>query len=235
MLLGAPSLLALPDVTSSRKAAPKARDAATDTATSAAAPVQTRRKGFPIRIPRLTLGVAISLSALFVGCVLRNQWLVVLGIFLMLGLYLSRPHTVSGTDAGDLLVREVMLTEYTLLSSSDTLRGALDRTMHSLQDVFPVVRGDQLVGSVTRHAISYRFRVHGDSYLQGIMERKVPLAVPSEKLVDVLQRTSTPGSGEFIPVVEDGAMVGILTRQSLGQVVRQAKMSGPTPAPREQS
>ena len=55
-------------------------------------------------------------------------------------------------------MHEVMLTEYTLLSSSDTLQGALDRTVHSLQDVFPVVRGDRLVGSIARQTISERLQ-----------------------------------------------------------------------------
>ncbi len=164
-----------------------------------------------------------------------NLWLVILGGFMMLGAQLSSAHTVSTTDAETILVREVMLTEYTLLSSSDTLQGALDRSVHSGQDVFPVVRGDRLVGSIARQTIAERLVSEGDSYLQGIMTRSLQLASPTDKLVEALRRAALLGASEFIPVVEDGAMIGILTPQSLSRAVQQIKLMRPTTsqAPRE--
>jgi len=223
IMLGALSLLPMPAVAASRKAAQEAKDKDAEIA------VRTGRKSFPITVPRLSLGVLIALAIIVVGLVLLNLWLVILGGFMMLGVLISRPPAISGTDAESLLVSEVMLTEYTLLSSSDTLRGALDRTVHSLQDVFPVVRGDQLVGSVARQTIASRLLAEGDSYLQGIMTKTLQLAAPSEKLVEALRRTASLGASEFIPVVEDGAMVGILTPNSLGRAVQQLKLSRPTP------
>jgi len=65
-------------------------------------------------------------------------------------LYSRAGQALNESDADAILVSDVMLTEFTLLSSSDTLQGALARTVHSLQDVFPVVRGDRLVGSVSQ-------------------------------------------------------------------------------------
>jgi CBS domain-containing protein len=223
IMLGALSLLPMPAVAASRNAAREAKDKDAEIA------ARTGRKSFPITIPRISLGVLIALAIVILGLVLLNLWLVVLGGFMLLGVLISRPPAISGTDAESLLVREVMLTEYTLLSSSDTLRGALDRTVHSLQDVFPVVRGDQLVGSIARQTIASRLLAEGDSYLQGIMTKTLQLAGPSEKLVEALRRTASLGASEFIPVVEDGAMVGILTPNSLGRAVQQIKLSRPTP------
>jgi CBS domain-containing protein len=232
IMLGALSLLPMPAGAASRNAARKPSDDAEPTDTT---PGKSGHKSFPITVPRLSLGVLIALAIVLVGLVLLNLWLVILGAFMMLGVIISRPPAISGPDAESLLVREVMLTEYTLLSSSDTLRGALDRTVHSLQDVFPVVRGDQLVGSVARQTIASRLLAEGDSYLQGIMTKTLQLAGPSEKLVEALRRTASLGASEFIPVVEDGAMVGILTPNSLGRAVQQIKLSRPTPTSREQS
>jgi CBS domain-containing protein len=126
-------------------------------------------------------------------------------------------------------VRDVMLTEYTLLSTTDTLRDALERTAHSLQGVFPVVRGDRLVGSIARQTLADRLLAEGDIYLQGIMTRSLQTAGPSEKLVDALRRSAQIGASEFIPVVEDGAMLGILTPQSLGRAVQQLQLTRPEP------
>jgi len=120
-------------------------------------------------------------------------------------------------------VSDVMLTEFTPLSSSDTLQGALARTVHSLQDVFPVVRGDRLVGSVSRQTIADNLQANGDSYLQGVMTRSLQLAGPEEKVVSVLRRAGAQGASEFIPVVEGAAMLGILTPQSLSRAVHQVK------------
>ncbi|HSY35526.1 MAG TPA: CBS domain-containing protein [Acidobacteriaceae bacterium] len=185
-----------------------------------------------LHFPSFGLGTGLALAMIVAGFILMSLWLVILGGFMMLGAQLSSAHTVSTTDAETILVREVMLTEYTLLSSSDTLQGALDRSVHSGQDVFPVVRGDRLVGSIARQTIADRLVSDGDSYLQGIMTRSLQLASPNDKLVEALRRAALLGASEFIPVVEDdGAdfkMIGILTPQSLSRAVQQIKLMRPT-------
>jgi CBS domain-containing protein len=183
-----------------------------------------------LHFPSFGLGTGLALAMIVAGFVLMNLWLVILGGFMMLGAQLSSAHTVSTTDAETILVREVMLTEYTLLSSSDTLQGALDRSIHSSQDVFPVVRGERLVGSIARQTIAERLVSEGDSYLQGIMTRSLQLASPTDKLVEALRRAALLGASEFIPVVENGAMIGILTPQSLSRAVQQIKLMRPTTA-----
>jgi predicted transcriptional regulator len=178
--------------------------------------------------PSFGLGTGLALAMIVAGFILMSLWMVILGGFMMLGAQLSSAHTVSTSDAETILVREVMLTEYTLLSSSDTLQGALDRSVHSGQDVFPVVRGDRLVGSIARQTIAERLVSDGDSYLQGIMTRSLQLASPTDKLVEALRRAALLGASEFIPVVQDGSMIGILTPQSLSRAVQQIKLMRPT-------
>lgn len=183
--------------------------------------------------PSFGIGTGLALAMIVAGFILMNLWLVILGAFMMLGAQLSSAQTVSTADAETILVRDVMLTEYTLLSSSDTLQGAIDRSIHSAQDVFPVVRGDRLVGSIARQTIAERLLSDGNSYLQGVMTRSLQLASPTDKLLEALQRAAALGASEFIPVVEDGAMIGILTPQSLSRAVQQVKLMRPAPSPRD--
>jgi CBS domain-containing protein len=136
-------------------------------------------------------------------------------------------------ESSPILVSDVMLTEYTLLSSSDTLGGALAQTSHSLQDVFPVVRGDRLVGAISRDTLTSRLAADGDGYLQGAMTRNLPLAEPTEKLGDALRRASALGASEFVPVVEDGALLGILTPHSLSRAVHQVRLTRPSQPDRD--
>ncbi len=168
------------------------------------------------------LGAGLALATVILGIAFMNLWLVILGAFILLGSQMSRTpaQAMNSPESESILVRDVMLTEYTLLSASDTLGGALSSTRHSLQDVFPVVRGDQLVGSVARATLIQNLQTQGDGYLQGVMTRTVPIAAPEEKLVEALRRSAAVGGTEFIPVVEEGAMLGILTPQSLTRAVQ---------------
>ena len=181
-----------------------------------------------------SFGTGVALAMILAGIVLRNLWLILGGGFMLLSARLSSHATVTSPEAEAILVRDVMLTEYTLLSTTDTLRDALERTTHSLQDVFPVVRGDRLVGSIARQTLADRLLAEGDIYLQGIMTRSLQTAEPSEKLVDALRRSGQQGASEFIPVVEGGAMLGILTPQSLGRAVQQIQLTRPEPEPQRE-
>ena len=181
----------------------------------------------------LTTGVALAM--IVAGFLMpTHYWLIIAGAFLLLGAQLNNVQALAATDAEAILVQEVMLTEYTLLSSSDTLRHALASTVHSLQDVFPVVRGDRLVGSIARQTLADRLLTDGDGYLQGHMVRTLPLASPAETLTDALLRASNLGVNDFIPVVEDDTMIGILTPQSLARAVQQVKITRYASPQREQ-
>jgi CBS domain-containing protein len=217
IILGMVSLLPMPVVPAAARTEPAAEGKPAKSGVASMLP-----------FPSFGLGTGLALAMIVAGFILMSLWMVILGGFMMLGAQLSSAHTVSTTDAETILVREVMLTEYTLLSSSDTLQGALDRSIHSGQDVFPVVRGDRLVGSIARQTIADRLVSDGDSYLQGIMTRSLQLASPTDKLVEALRRAALLGASEFIPVVEDGSMIGILTPQSLSRAVQQIKLMRPT-------
>jgi CBS domain-containing protein len=183
--------------------------------------------------PTIGLGTLLAIAMIVAGVLLPDvYWLSILGLFVLLYLQIGKLQNQAGIGGDSILVSEVMLTEYTLLSSSDTLRSALDHTIHSLQDVFPVVRGNRLVGSISRQTMAEHLVTGGDSYLQGAMIKNLQLTAPDEKLVDALRRASTLGASEFLPVVQEGALVGILTSQSLARAVHQVKLTRPAPPPR---
>ncbi|WP_263377511.1 CBS domain-containing protein [Granulicella paludicola] len=195
----------------------------------------TAQKTVGRRRPAISPGYLIAAAMMILGIAFPViYWISVLGLFVLLYTQVTARHAQTGNDHDAILVREVMLTEYTLLSSSDTLRHALDNAVHSLHDIFPVVRGNRLVGSIARQTIAERLLVDGDSYLQGAMSRNLALTSPDEKLTEALRRASIAGSTEFIPVIENDRMIGIITPQSLPRAVQQVKLLRPTP-PQQQS
>jgi CBS domain-containing protein len=92
-----------------------------------------------------------------------------------------------------------------------------------VQDVFPVVRGDRLVGAVARQSLIDQLQTEGDGYLQGMMTRALQLAQPEEPLVAALRRASARGASEIVPVAKNGRLLGILTPQNLGRAVLMAR------------
>ncbi len=184
--------------------------------------------------PAFGVGTAVAAALLAVGIFMGLVWPVLLGLTLLFMNYLTKVAAVGAADATALTVRDVMLTEYLPLPASGTLRDALRRTTGTPQDTFPVVRGDRLVGWVSRSALAARLQTEGDSYLQGTMVRSLQIAEPDEKLPEALRRAATLGASEFIPVVENGAMVGILTPSSLERIMSQIRLTHlPAPDRRE--
>jgi CBS domain-containing protein len=87
--------------------------------------------------------------------------------------------------------------------------------MHSLQDDFPVVRGDQLVGVVSRQGMVDALQAEGNGYVQGVMTKAFQVAKPEDAL-GVAFRRITGGRGlSLVPVMEGDRVVGIVTLQNL--------------------
>ena len=192
-------------------------------------PTPAPSEAISTRRPAFGFLTALALALILSGFLLTMLWPVLLGITMIFVNYIGRAAAVGSADAASLTVRDVMLTEFTTLPASGTLRDALRRVMHRLQDTFPVVRGDRLVGWISRGALALRLQAEGDGYLQGSMVRSLQVASPDEKLGDALRRAATLGASEFIPVVEDGAMIGMLTPGSLERAMGQVRLAMPQP------
>ena len=184
--------------------------------------------GTPSRRPvnaAFSLLAGLSVALLLGGLVTSNIWLIAGGgVAMLLSQLQAQQPALDPASSDTMRVEDVMLTDFTLLSSSETLRGALERTVHSLQNVFPVVRGSKLVGSVSRQTLTSQLQTEGDGYLQGSMTRDLHTAGPQEPLVATLRRAAAHGASDFIPVVDGARLVGILTSESLTRAVQQVKL-----------
>ena len=114
---------------------------------------------------------------------------------------------------------DVMLTDFSTLSASDTLEDALDRSVHTLQDVFPVVRGGSMVGAISRQRVVEALTSDGNGYIQGVMTRSVQIAGPEDSLVETLRRIVTGSAAQLVPIVQGERILGIITPQNLAQSI----------------
>jgi CBS domain-containing protein len=143
-----------------------------------------------------------------------GPWLILGGFFVFIGAQLEDQGVVFQSVVETVRMRDVMLTEFSTMSPSDTLADALYKAIHSLQDEFPVVRGANLVGVVSRQGILQALRSGGNGYVQSIMSRAFQVAEPEDSLGLMIRRVAG-GRMSLVPVAERGRIVGIVTWQNL--------------------
>ena len=161
------------------------------------------------------LGQLLAVSAIFAGILLRDYWLSLAGLFIMIGAQIEDQGVFFQSVVDTVRMREVMLTDFATLSPSDTLADALHRCVHSLQEDFPVVRGPQLVGIVSRQRIVDALRNDGNGYVQSVMSRAFQVARPEDTLGTTIRRLTAGHGLPLIPVTESGRVVGIVSVQNL--------------------
>jgi len=161
------------------------------------------------------LGQMIAIGTFVVGLALQNIWLLMFGFFIYIGAHMEDQGLLFQSVVDTVLMRDIMLTEFSMLSASDTLEDALQKTLHSLQDEFPVVRSGSLVGIVTRGGILDALRHEGNGYIQAIMMRNFAIAKPEDTLGQIIRRTSGGRGLPLIPIIDSERIVGIVTFQNL--------------------
>ncbi len=161
------------------------------------------------------LGQGIALAFVLSYAILHNPWLALAGVFIMIGAQIEDQGVFFQSVVDTVRMREVMLTDFATLSPSDTLADALTRCVHSLQEDFPVVRGPQLVGIVSRQRIVDALRHEGNGYIQSVMSRAFQVARPEDTLGTTIRRLSAGHGMSLIPVAESGRVVGIVSVQNL--------------------
>ncbi len=173
--------------------------------------------------PVIATRKAVSIGQLFATallfCGFWNTWLMIAGFMLFLSATLEERSVVFQSVLESLKLEEVMLTDFSTLSPADTLEDALSKAVHTLQDDFPVIRGSDMVGVISRQRIVDAIRSEGNGYVQMAMQKAFQVAQRTETLASGLRKLATHNLS-IIPVVEEGRLVGIVTFQNLMHSMR---------------
>ena len=141
-------------------------------------------------------------------------WLTLIGFILFMAAQLEERSVVFQAVLETVHLEDVMLTDFATLSPADTLEDALEKAVHSLQDDFPVIRGSDMVGVISKQKILDALRVEGNGYVQAVMNRVFEIAQKKESLASAFRKL-TARNLSIIPVVEEERLVGIITLQNL--------------------
>lgn len=169
--------------------------------------------------PAVATRRAVSIShalamILMVAGLFSNPWLTMVGLIIFSAAQLEERAVLFQSVLDNFRLEEVMLTDFATLSPADTLEDALDKAVHSLQDDFPVVRGSDMVGVISRQRILEALRVEGNGYVQAVMNKLFEVSARQESLSSAFRKL-TSRNLSIIPVVDDERLVGIVTLQNL--------------------
>ena len=162
-----------------------------------------------------SVGQVLSIIMFAAGILLPSPWLLMAGFFVFIGAQMEDQGVLFQSVVDTVRMRDIMLTEFSMLSASDTLEDAVNKSVHSLQDDFPVVRGGNLVGVVSRQGILEALHADGNGYIQGIMTRAFQVAKPEDSLGKIIRRITHGSALQLVPVLDGDRIVGIVTRQNL--------------------
>jgi CBS domain-containing protein len=175
-----------------------------------------RRHGFaPAGRMAAGLGQVLALAVMVSGMLLHDYWPIIAGFFIMIGAQIEDQGVFFQSVVDTVHMREVMLTDFATLSPSDTLADALVRCVHSLQEDFPVVRGPQLVGIISRQHILDALHTDGNGYVQAAMSKTFQVARPEDTLGTAIRHIQTGCGLSLIPIADSGRIVGIVSVQNL--------------------
>jgi Zn-dependent protease/CBS domain-containing protein len=169
----------------------------------------------PAAATRRAVSISHALAmVLMVAGLFSNTWLTMVGIIIFSAAQLEERAVIFQSVLDNVRLEEVMLTDFATLSPADTLEDALEKAVHSLQDDFPVVRGGDMVGVISRQRILEALRMEGNGYVQAVMNKIFEVSVRQESLASAFRKL-TSRNLSIIPVVEDQRLVGIITLQNL--------------------
>jgi Zn-dependent protease/CBS domain-containing protein len=181
------------------------------------------RRMDPARATRRAVSIGQALATVFMLAGMlqymeahspSGSWLTVVGFFLFIAVQLEERSAVFQSVLESVCLEDVMLTDFATLSPADTLEDALDKAVHSLQDDFPVIRGADMVGVISKQKILEALRSEGNGYVQAVMNKIFEVAQKKESLASAFRKL-TSRNLSIIPVVEDQRLVGIVTLQNL--------------------
>ncbi len=166
------------------------------------------------------IGQAFALGLGFLG-LFGNPLLLFIAIFVYMAAAGEAQISTARQTLKGLSVAEAMETRFTPIPIDATLGQAVDALLATAQQEFPVVDAFRKpAGLLTREDILAAVRSHGgEEPASAFMRAGVDSVRPGTPVESVFERLQDPKAEALYVTDADGAIVGLLTRQALAEIV----------------
>jgi Zn-dependent protease/CBS domain-containing protein len=177
------------------------------------------------RVGRLVgLGfIALGFLSVFAGRFVYGLWMVMIGFFLRQAAEASYFQVMTESALKGMKVRDVMKADVVTVPESLSMTDLVDDFFFRYHyDCFPVAESGRLLGLVSLDEVKRVDRARWDSTRVGdVMQQDLDAlsVTPDEDVSAVLARVIRDRCGR-LPVVEDGRVVGIITRRDIMEALR---------------
>jgi Zn-dependent protease/predicted transcriptional regulator len=162
------------------------------------------------------LGQGMALLFGFLG-LFTNPLLVFIALFVWIGAAQEATMVQVKSALGGIPVSKAMMTDFKTLSPYDRLSRSIDLILAGSQQDFPVVDNGNLVGVLTRDALLASLARQGlDAFVSDVMERDFQ-TVDSHDMLESAFAQIENCACRTIPVVHGGQLVGLLTKDNVGE------------------
>jgi Zn-dependent protease/CBS domain-containing protein len=177
-----------------------------------------------IRATRISasIGKQFAIVMAIIG-VFFNFLLILIAVYVYLGAESEYRSVLLSTLLENDKVQDVMTREVHTLNPDDTVRDALKLMFREKHMGYPVVEDNELVGIITFHDISKIPEDSRETPVNDIMTKELILSSPDEELILTVEKLNKYRIGR-VPVVEDGKLVGIVSKTDLTNTLQKKEM-----------
>jgi Zn-dependent protease len=158
-----------------------------------------------------------------------NPMLIFIALFVWIGAGQEASVVQMKSALAGIPLRRAMLTHFRTLTPTSTLGDAVDLLLTGSQQDFPVVANGRVEGMLTRSDLVQALPQRGRTALVADSMRECPVAQASEMLETVLGRLQGRDC-HTLPVLEHGALIGLVTMDNVGEFLMIHAAERGTPA-----
>jgi len=162
------------------------------------------------------IGEAFAIFFFFFG-LFFNPWLALIAIFIYLGAEGEKKATELRVAIADVPVKVAMLTNVEAITPDITLGKVLEKICHGLQQDFPIIEGEKVLGILTRGKIFSALHNHSkDTKVRDIMSQEFISTSEDTPLSEAFKRM-TSEKLSVLPVMQGENFKGLISLEQIGK------------------